>query len=59
MFGGQNAPNAPRGRCKGNFYTAEDRELETVGTRAGSTLQKVKRSKHDGMRSTFRLLSSD
>ena len=43
MFGGQ---NAPRGRCKGNFCTAEDRELETVGTRAGSMLQKVKRSKH-------------
>ena len=43
MFGGQ---NAPRGRCKGNFCTAEDRELEAVGTRAGSMLQKVKRSKH-------------
>ena len=56
MFGGQ---NAPRGRRKGNFCTAEDTELETVGTRAGSMLQKVKRSKHYGMRSTFRLLSSE
>ena len=44
--------------CKGNFCTAEDRELETVGTRAGSMLHKVKRSKNYGMRSTLRLLSS-
>ena len=56
MFGGQ---NAPRGPCKGNFCTAEDRELGTVGTRAGSTLQKVKRSKRYGLRSTFRLRSSE
>ena len=55
MFGGE---NAPRGRWKGNFCTAEDRELETVGTRGGSMLQKVKRSKHYGIRSTFWLLSS-
>ena len=43
----------------GTFCTAEVRELETVGTRAGSTLQKVKRSRNDGMRSTFSLLSSE
>ena len=49
-FGGQ---NAPRGWCKGNFCTAEDRELETVGTGAGSTLQKVQRSKHDSGTDVF------
>ena len=50
IFGGQNAPRG--GWCKGNFCTAKDRELETLGSRAGSTLRKVKRSKHNQMRST-------
>ena len=44
MFGRQ---NAPRGWFKGSFCTAEDRKLETVGTRASSMLQKVKRYKHE------------